>query len=185
MGRKKGSTDIATPDPLEWLPWQWWGILTLMAAGGTLLICVDPSPPTWAAQVSARVKPDAWWRLIGIYLLAVPFSHLAVALPLRGTHRLFKLRSTPGPENLWPPALLGACEAVLYPTALLLGHAEFLAIWLGLKVAGQWSRWGIGDKGDNDAHEGRRRYLQFLIGSALALMCGVATYAAMKVLVVG
>ncbi len=62
-------------------------------------------------------------------------------------------------RNLWPPALLGVCEAVLYPTAFIVGHTDFIGLWLLLKVAGQWPRWGlessiVKEKGQDALHEG-------------------------------
>jgi hypothetical protein len=82
-----------------------------------------------------------------------------------GIRKLFGLASDEDvkPVYLWPPLLVGSCEAILYPTALLIGKAEFIGVWLALKVAGHWSLW-TGD------YKGRNRFNMFLIGNALSII---------------
>jgi len=49
---------------------------------------------------------------------------------------------TPGKRWLpWQGKLVGCVERGLYVTAFLAGHPEFVAVWLALKVAGQWQGW--------------------------------------------
>ncbi len=168
------------------LPIWWYLFLFLALAGGGLLLYLNPSVPDCVAKVTPKVPLDAWSTLLAIYLLSVVFSHVAIFLALLLTRYLFVLNGPLQRRNLWPPALLGVCEGVLYPTAFLVGHAEFIGFWLLLKVAGQWPRWGLDasqeKRLDDDAlHEGRRRYYQFLIGNALAVLAGVGTYASMKI----
>ena len=169
------------------LPFWWYLFLFLALAGGALLLYLNPSVPFCVAKVTPKVRSDAWSTLLAIYLLSIVFSHVVIFWALRLTKYLFVLDGPLQRKNLWPPALLGVCEGILYPTALLVGHAEFIGFWLLLKVAGQWPRWGLyasqEKRTDDDTlHEGRRRYYQFLIGNALAVLAGVGTYASMKIL---
>lgn len=169
------------------LPIWWYLFLLLAIAGGVLLLCLNPSVPLCVTKVTRKVRSDAWSTLLAIYLLSIVVSHVAIFYALCLTKYLFVLDGPLQRKNLWPPALLGVCEGVLYPTALLVGHAEFIGFWLLLKVAGQWPRWGLDATrvkctDDDILHEGRRRYYQFLIGNALAVLAGVATYVSMKIL---
>jgi len=56
---------------------------------------------------------------------------------------------------------VGIVERLLYTTAFLVNQPGFFAVWLALKVASQWKRWG-GDE--------RATYNVFLIGSGLSLI---------------
>ena len=46
--------------------------------------------------------------------------------------------------NHYLPELVGLVERTLYVIALQLGKGEFIGVWIALKVAGQWQRWGQG-----------------------------------------
>ena len=186
LGDSNGGAHKMTRSDEPMLPIWWYLFLFLALAGGGLLLYLNPSVPDCVAKVTPKVPLDAWSTLLAIYLLSVVFSHVAIFLALLLTRYLFVLNGPLQRRNLWPPALLGVCEGVLYPTAFLVGHAEFIGFWLLLKVAGQWPRWGLDasqeKRLDDDAlHEGRRRYYQFLIGNALAVLAGVGTYASMKI----
>ena len=41
----------------------------------------------------------------------------------------------------WQSRAVGFLEAILYVSSLIHNKPEFIAIWLALKVAGQWGRW--------------------------------------------
>jgi hypothetical protein len=68
-------------------------------------------------------------------------------------------------------------ERALYTTSWLAGFPEFVAIWLALKVAGQWDRWkqdvgttlpaGASDPHSQDA--ARATYTGYLLGNALSI----------------
>jgi hypothetical protein len=79
------------------------------------------------------------------------------------------------------PIAVGFCEAWLYPVALITGHADFIGLWLAVKVAGSWVRWsGEGKKGD-ELDEARRRFNRFLIGNALSILGALIFYCVLKV----
>lgn len=120
--------------------------------------------PACLTLPGSRIPADRWGTLLGLYCFAVAGSALLINPSLMGIRILFDLASAEDvkPVHLWPPLLVGSCEAVLYPTAVLLGKAEFISVWLALKVAGQWSFW-TGD------YKGRNRFNMFLIGNALSI----------------
>lgn len=81
--------------------------------------------------------------------------------------RLWK-RYLPSTERHTPlPAIVGAFDRFLFATSWLLGVKEFIAVWLAIKLAGQWSP----TKTDVD----RPLYYIFIIGHAHSLIsCGTA-----------
>ncbi len=169
------------------LPVWWYLILAVTGVVGLVLLFTDVAAPAWLIKVTAKVRPDKWPTFVAIYLLSIVFSHFAVFCSLLLTRWLFVLTSpTSGRRNLWPPALLGVLESILYPTAFIIGHTDFIGLWLLLKVAGQWPRWTREIKATDDVDapdEGRRRYYQFLIGNALNVILAAASYAIIKILV--
>jgi len=54
-----------------------------------------------------------------------------------------------------------------------MGKPEFIGVWLVLKVAGQWKRWGGEAKVAGKDLEGRVFYNIFLIGNGLSLAYAV------------
>lgn len=173
------SEKVLRPAVTNWLPWRW--NLTLWVAfafGGMLLIWNGPSlPPGMLSQV----RPEGLWRLLGILIMAGVLTHYLIFAVLMGIDRLFKLDARSRQlENLWPPALLGLCESVLYPGAWIAGRADFIAVWLALKVAGEWQRWGTQGEDLDKLDEGRRRYTKFLIGNALMIAAGAITFEVLK-----
>jgi hypothetical protein len=82
-------------------------------------------------------------------------------------------------EN-WRAGVVGIVERALYTSALLLGSPEFIAIWLALKVAGQWDRWKqdwSAKAREEELKDGRdtarAMYSGYLVGNALSLSYGV------------
>jgi hypothetical protein len=68
------------------------------------------------------------------------------------------------------PPLVGFVERTLYVAALQFSQAEFIAVWLALKVAGQWKRW---EEGHGEV-SGRVFFNIFLVGSGLSIAFAVA-----------
>jgi len=75
----------------------------------------------------------------------------------------------------------------MYPTALIIGHGEFIGVWFAIKVAGQWVRW-TGEATNTNAsesveiaNEARRRFNRFLVGNVLSIMAAFSTYGALKI----
>jgi hypothetical protein len=74
----------------------------------------------------------------------------------------------------------------MYPLAVMTDRSDFIGLWLLLKVAGQWPRWGFptgNTPSVEDLDEGRRRYARFLIGNALTVMASFTTYVAVRAVV--
>ena len=167
------------------LPRGWYAILGLVFLAGVGLVCIPLPIPTGVISLSKSVRSDAWWRLLGILFIAIPVSHGVVYSCLRLVRHLFCLQ-TLDRRNLWAPAAVGVLESVMYPVAFLLNAKEFIGLWLLVKVAGQWPRWGLQQGGpgrdlEEALNEGRRRYCHCLIGNALQILLGLATYGILKV----
>jgi hypothetical protein len=165
----------------DWLPFPWHVLLLLMLGVGVYLGTMAPPAPYLFGRVSTAIPSAGWWRLVGILLAACPITHWSVSAALYAMRALFALDHPPR-TNLWPPAILGMCESFMYPVALVSGHADFIGLWLLLKVAGQWPRWGLTAEWTQPAvlDEGRRRFTLFLIGNALMVMAGATTYGILK-----
>ena len=74
----------------------------------------------------------------------------------------------------WRPRAVGWLERFLYTATILAGFPEFVAIWLALKVAGQWERWKIdvGTPTGEDPHRARATYAVYLLGNGISVLYG-------------
>lgn len=70
--------------------------------------------------------------------------------------------------------MVGVVERTLYTVSWLLGKPEFVAVWLALKVAGQWSRWGSDAPNGGRKVAGRAIFNVFLLGNAFSIAYGLA-----------
>jgi hypothetical protein len=76
---------------------------------------------------------------IAAYLLATVVAHFPIYwISTRLTDALGRESQDSG---VYLPAILGMIERALFITAILLDHIEFIAVWLALKAAAQWSGW--------------------------------------------
>jgi MFS family permease len=80
----------------------------------------------------------------------------------------------------WRAGVVGLVERTLYTTAFLMGIPEFIAVWLALKVAGQWERWKTDWSSEARSKElkakkdtSRVMYSGYLLGNALSIAFGV------------
>jgi hypothetical protein len=106
--------------------------------------------------------------LVG-YLVSV-FMGDFVIRPIRNKmYEEFKQHSTP---QQWRPRVVGWLERFLYTSTILFGFPEFIAIWLALKVAGQWDRWklDIGSDATKGTDWARATYTVYLIGNGLSIL---------------
>ncbi len=70
----------------------------------------------------------------------------------------------------WKTRIQGSVEQVLYTSSVLIGQPLFVAVWLGVKTAGQWQAW----TGFRDQHAFFDKYLSpYLIGNALSVIVAV------------
>jgi hypothetical protein len=117
-----------------------------------------------------------WIALIAGYGFAVLIGHFCVAAVVDGlwVEAGWKHRSDIEVRPAaYLPRLVGDIERVLFVAALQLGKAEFIGVWLALKVAGQWKRWAEGVTVAERKIEGRIFYNVFLIGSGLSIAYSV------------
>ena len=56
---------------------------------------------------------------------------------------------------------MGIIERFLYTTVFIINQPAFVAVWLAFKVASQWKKWEVEERGS---------YNVFLIGSALSII---------------
>lgn len=168
-------------------PFWWHCVLALVEIAGVYLIWAKPHMPAEMAKISVRVRPEAWSLFLGIVLVSVAATNVVISAAHARVKRLFGLEITDHLKNLWPPAIMGVCESIMYPMALFFGKLEFIGVWLAIKVAGQWSRWNPVPQGGSASeenversNEGRRRYAAFLVGNALSIMAACITWAALK-----
>jgi hypothetical protein len=71
-------------------------------------------------------------------------------------------------------SMVGVVERALYTVSWLLEKPEFVAVWLALKVAGQWSRWGSDAPNGDKKVAGRAIFNVFLLGNAFSIAYGLA-----------
>lgn len=155
-------------------------VLTALLLLGVLLLFWLPTMPPSIVQTFPAVPADRWGTFLAIYAFTMFGSHILTYFPLVGLRCLTGLNKAVEYDrrNAWLPILVGFCESILYPTAWLVDRPDFIAFWIALKTAGQWKAWQNGAE-----HEGRRRFLVFLIGSALSLLFASLGFWLMKVFV--
>jgi len=151
----------------------WWIAVVAVALLGLILSVFRPHLPDWIMFIAPGISKDKWSVLIAIYLFGIIGGHVAAQVTTSVLAHMFNLRDALLRLNLYPPAFVGFCEAVLYPTSFLLNKAEFIGVWLALKVAGQWKLW-------QEGQEGRRRFNRFLVGNAVSIFVAFITYRAIK-----
>jgi len=118
---------------------------------------------------------DIWSYIIG-YLFAVVIAHLPISWVVDQMWECIgwtkKTSNSIRPEY-WQPGVLGCVERFLYAASFQLGKPEFIGVWLALKVAGQWKRWGEDQEYEGRLIAGRAIYNIFLIGNALSVSYAV------------
>jgi hypothetical protein len=165
----------------------WYVILIILFLAGFFLIFFNPQLPCHMNKLSIRVRPETWSGFFGILLVSILITHVIVFSAVLLMRRLFELKDNDARKNLWPPALVGVCENVMYPMALFFGKPEFIGLWLAIKAAGQWNRWYPNPIQRRNSYlneelvnEGRRKYTAFLVGNALSIIAACITWGALK-----
>ena len=151
----------------------WWLTQTLVLIIGIILVIVPILFPEWITRSISIIPKEKFHIFIGIFLIAIPLNHIISHSFAFILSNIFKL--TPRPwtirENIYPPAIIGFFETVMYPTFLLWEKPELIGGWLLLKVAGGWKQWQAED-------ESRRRFYKFLIGNLITIWFSVLIYGA-------
>lgn len=114
-------------------------------------------------EQDASQWPLVAWLAVG-YLFSFLIGHWCTRLVVVELHRRFGT-AVPG----FLPAIVAYLERALYTTAWLLGTPQFIAVWLALKVAGQWKRFTR----DESGLASRSFYNAFLVGNGLNISFGV------------
>ena len=112
-------------------------------------------------------------ELVGIvfgYLFAIIIGHLAVS-------RVYKaiwentgwIEKKENQRFVYAPALVGLVERALYVAAAQLNSPEFIAVWLAIKVAGQWKTWEEGADTEDGPIRGQVFFNFFLVGTGFSI----------------
>ena len=114
---------------------------------------------------------DYWGSLFAGYFYALVVGHIMIAWVV---DLLWQQLGSGSQQATRPfahhPKLVGVVERFLFLTALLVNQAEFIGVWLALKVAGQWKRWGEGIEDAGLQIPGRAFFNIFLLGSGLSVV---------------
>jgi hypothetical protein len=104
-------------------------------------------------------------EIIG-FTFSVIGGHLLIKPTMASAWKAIPLDQKTRP-SVWQPEAVGLIERALFTAAILTGNPGFVAVWLALKTAGQWTLpWG-----------GTRRhevYRNFLIGTGLSIAAAAA-----------
>jgi hypothetical protein len=110
---------------------------------------------------------------VGAYIVTGVISALLIAaiyMPIANKFQRYPFESRP------LSVLIGIAERVLYTTAVLLGHPEFVAVWLAVKMAGEYK---FLEPDDTEGDKYKRwsapaqEYTISLIGNAFSLLLGI------------
>lgn len=115
-------------------------------------------------------------RILIAFVLAVVIGDLGIR-PIRNRmYEGFQDFAEQDTLHRWRPQVVGYIERFLYAASIALGFAEFVAIWLALKVAGQWDRWKLdmGEDATRDTNRARATYTVYLVGNGLSIIYGAA-----------
>lgn len=147
----------------------WWIFISALLVVAILLLSVPISSPEWLARMIPKVQPPHVHILFAIFLLASCVNHILSHWLSLSLSKLYKLDPCTKRENLYPPAIIGLLESMMYPIFFLADKPEYIGAWVALKVAGGWKKW-------QDTDEGRRRFNKFLIGNAFTVAVAFVTY---------
>lgn len=106
------------------------------------------------------------------YILSLGLGHL---IAYQAVTRLWKRYLPTVDEQVFLPAIVGVMDRFLFTTSYLLGVKEFIAVWLAIKLAGQWTP----TKTDID----RPLYHIFLIGNGLNVITSVGAALLIQLLI--
>jgi hypothetical protein len=112
------------------------------------------------------------WLTITIgYVFAVLAGHFFVSWIVDSLWDEVPWRKSPDLRPAaYVPRLVGLVDRILYVASLQFDAAEFIAVWLALKAAGQWKRWEEDTRVGSRTVPGRFFYGVFLIGTGLSIL---------------
>lgn len=155
----------------------WWLFHLLCLILAIIFLVSSITFPEWLTRPFTIIPRSKFHLLVGIFLLSIPLSHILNHSFAYKLSVLFRLNPWATRENIYPPALIGIFEAVMYPILFLSNKPEFVGAWLALKVAGGWKGW-------QDNAESRRRFFKFLIGNLITIILASLTYLAIQSFVI-
>jgi hypothetical protein len=132
---------------------------------------------------------EHWLALIIGFLVASPLAGPVIGFAVDSMWRRIGWSGN-SDQNIfrlpWLPSTLGIVERGLYLLSFVIQHPEFLAFWITMKVAGQWSQWSTDQVlKDGRRMNGRAVFQIFLLGNAFSILYAFLGYQIFRWLVVG
>jgi hypothetical protein len=113
--------------------------------------------------------------VIGIYVFCILVCHFPIRFVMnQGWTKVYEQYTYyPNTQKRddWLPSIVGGFDRLLYLTTILIGHPEFVAIWLTLKTFGKPRNWSE----DIGGIPSRAIYNLFIIGNALCIMVSLTS----------
>lgn len=119
-------------------------------------------------------------ELIGYYLAACILSSTLGNVLIAALLRILTSPNNTPPKHRRLASTMGSIERIMYISAFLIGKPEFIAVWLLVKVAGDWGT------RRTESHDAKKQqdepgvwvgispeYMIFLIGNLLSIMLAV------------
>lgn len=107
------------------------------------------------------------------FLVSVIVGHFAIRFAAREMWLAVDLDPDAQPlrPSPWQPEALGLVERSLFTAAILTGFEAFVAVWIALKTAAQWTSWGVDHEGMRTGRTvtGREVYVNFMLGTGLSV----------------
>lgn len=121
------------------------------------------------------------WLLVATSVAICIGAHWPISLVVDACWRRlgWDRHSTDGfRRSTWLVALVGVIERVLFVLALYIGKPEFIGLWLTLKIASQWTQWGLDNValGPTATVPGRAVFQVFLVGNAFSMLFSFAAF---------
>lgn len=109
-----------------------------------------------------------------LFSYTIGFGYSLIAgLLIKKTHELLYKRFLKDNSIGWRSTFTGLVERGLYTGAFLLGHLEFIGVWLTLKSVAHWERYYLEFKKRDVNIEGTIYFNNYFIGTGLSIAYGL------------
>ncbi len=177
----------------------YWAIIIGFIGAGIYLITQPTNRLEYLSPISTHVPKTEWTKFVGVLFISIGFSQFIIDILVKFVDFQFGLGGEHDIEDTMAPRFLGIMEGFLFPIAIIIKRYDFIGLWLTYKVAALWVGWGVSGQVkvtshrntsiktrrgglSIDARKGRRRFIKFLIGNGLRIICSIATIAVFRFL---